>query len=165
MALKKLDLERLKPKLSSFWPKGGPVWDGLGVNVDTKERFLVEAKAHIPELVSSPSGAKGASLLQIRTQLTRLKRALGSGAPADWSGTFYQYANRLAFLSWLRDNGELAFLVSIYFTNAPDVPKPPPTKEQWEGALTVLRSYLGLGRHGLKEHVVDVFIDTAELSA
>ena len=45
MALKKLDLERLKPKLASFWPKGGPVWDGLGINVDTKERFLVEAKA------------------------------------------------------------------------------------------------------------------------
>ena len=160
-ALKALDLERLEPELAKFWPPRGPVWDALGVGVGTEERFLVEAKAHIPELVSSPTGAQGSSLQQIRRRLDAVKRSLGSGAPADWSGPFYQYANRLAYLGWLRSHDVPAFLVSIYFTNAPDVPEPV-SSLQWEGALAVLRSYLGLGRRGLKQYVLDIFIDAVQ---
>ena len=133
------------------------------MGIDTGERFLVEAKAHIPELVSSPSGAQGASLRRIRSRLTSLKRVLGSGAPADWSGPFYQYANRLAYLHWLHLQHVRAFLVSIYFTNAPDVPEPA-TQAQWEGTLRVMRSYLGFGQHRLKAYVVDVFVDASHLT-
>jgi len=162
-ALRALDLEHLERTLASFWPARGPVWDALGVGLGTDERFLVEAKAHIPELVSSPTGAQGSSLRQIRRRLTDLKRSLRSGAPADWTGPFYQYANRLAYLDWLRAQGTPAFLVSVYFVNAPDVPEPV-SKPQWEGALRVLCSYLGLGRHRLKPYIVDVFFDVLQLA-
>jgi hypothetical protein len=54
-------------------------------------------------------------------------------------------------------------LVSVYFTNAPDVPRPV-SQPEWQGALAVIRSYLGLSeQHRLKRYVVDVFIDVAEL--
>ncbi len=157
-ALEALDLGRMGPALAAFWPARGPVWDALGVGVGTEERFLVEAKAHIAELASRPTSAQGRSLRQIRQRLDELKRSLRSGAPADWSGSFYQYSNRLAYLHWFRGQRVPAFLVSIYFTDAPDVPEPA-NREQWQGALRLLRSYMGLGRHRLKPFIIDLFID------
>jgi hypothetical protein len=157
-ALEALNLGRMRPALAAFWPARGPVWDALGVGIDTEERFLVEAKAHIPELVSSPTAAQGRSLHQIRRRLDELKRSLKSRAPADWSGAFYQYSNRLSYLDWFRTHGVSAFLVSVYFTDAPDVPEPA-TRHQWEGALSVVRSYMGLASHRLKPFIVDLFID------
>src|SRR5438132_8030302 len=54
--------------LKGFWPRGGPVWDALALTRSRKPIFI-EAKAHIPELVSSPSAAKGRSLALIRQSL------------------------------------------------------------------------------------------------
>ncbi len=163
-ALDALGLGKLRDELARFWPARGPVWDALGVGKETAECFLLEAKAHIPEVVSSPSKAQGRSRTRIRGRLNDLKRSLGSTAPADWSGTFYQYANRLAYLHWLRSHHVPAFLVSVYFTNAPDVPNAVKSPAEWQGALTVIRTYLGLGRqHPLKPFVVDVFVDVEQL--
>jgi hypothetical protein len=94
--------------------------------------------------------------------LEGLKKSLGSKAPVDWSGAFYQYANRLAYLDWLRREGVSAFLVSVYFTNAPDVPRSA-TAEQWQGAISLLHAYLGLGGHRLKPYTIDIFIDALTL--
>jgi len=163
-ALDALGLGKLRDELARFWPARGPVWDALGVGKETSECFLLEAKAHIPEVVSSPSKAQGHSRTRIRGRLNDVKRSLGSKAPADWSGTFYQYANRLAYLHWLRSHHVPAFLVSVYFTNAPDVPQPVTSRAEWNGALTVIRTYLGLGRqHPLKPFVIDVFVDVDEI--
>jgi hypothetical protein len=83
--------------------------------------------------------------------------------PEAQSGT-YQYANRLAYLHWLRSHDIPAFLVSVYFTNAPDVPNTVRSQDEWQGALTVIRTYLGLGRkHPLKPFVVDVFVDVEQM--
>ncbi|MCC7017844.1 MAG: hypothetical protein IT564_11645, partial [Rhodospirillales bacterium] len=50
--------------LEEFWPRRGPVWDGLAVS--SKQNFiLVEAKAHIPEALSPPSQAGEASKKRI----------------------------------------------------------------------------------------------------
>ena len=157
-ALRALDLGDLGAELTRFWPARGPVWDALGVGRANQERFLVEAKAHIQELVSTPTGAKAGALTRIRKRLTDLKRSLHSKAPADWAGTFYQYSNPLAYLDWLRRRQVPAFLVCIYFTHAPDVPEPV-GRRQWEGALSVLHSYLGLGTHRLKPFILDLFLD------
>ena len=163
-ALDALGLGTLRDELARFWPARGPVWDALGVGKETGECFLLEAKAHIPEVVSSPTKAQGHSRSRIRGRLNDLKRSLGSTAPADWSGTFYQYANRLAYLHWLRSHNIPAFLVSVYFTNAPDVPNTVRSQDEWQGALTVIRTYLGLGRkHPLTPFVVDVFVDVDEI--
>ena len=84
--------------------------------------------------------------------------------PEAQSGTFYQYANRLAYLHWLRSHNIPAFLVSVYFTNAPDVPNTVRSQDEWQGALTVIRTYLGLGRkHPLKPFVIDVFVDVEQM--
>src|SRR5687767_14622421 len=87
--------------LSGFWPARGPQWDALG-RTSRGEPLLVEAKAHIPELLSPRTRATGRSLSTIRAALARVKRAVGSRAEADWSTTYYQYTNRLAHLYLLR---------------------------------------------------------------
>src|SRR5688572_19638636 len=76
--------------LTAFWPARGPQWDALG-RTGRGEPLLVEAKAHIPELLSPPCQAAGHSLSVIKASLDRVKRALGSRASADWCMTYYQY--------------------------------------------------------------------------
>jgi hypothetical protein len=126
--------------------------------------LLVEAKAHIPEAVSSPTGATEPAASIIRKSLDDTKAFLGSTAPCDWATAFYQYTNRLAHLYFLRElNRQPAFLVFIYFTHAPDVPDAP-SKEEWRGALRLLHSYIGVGRNRLSPFVVDLFLDARQLA-
>ena len=51
-------------KLKDFWPPRGPQWDALG-RIFKTAYFLVEAKAHVTELISSPAATreKGSDLL------------------------------------------------------------------------------------------------------
>lgn len=54
------------------------------------------------------------------------KHFLQAEPGCDWTERFYQYANRLAFLYFLREvNGIEAYLVFLYFLNDPhhDGPK------------------------------------------
>lgn len=82
----------------------------------------------------------------------------------DWTSTFYQYANRIAHLYFLRQqNGVRAHLVNVYFTGATDVDGPA-TQEEWRGAITVVEAYLGLRRHRLSKYVHKAFIDVAPLA-
>ena len=64
----------------------------------------MEAKAHIAEMVTAPTQARGESALQqIQESLRRVKAFVNSKAPVDWSTNFYQYSNRLAHLYFLRE--------------------------------------------------------------
>jgi len=153
---------KLRP-LTDFWPKRGPVWDGLA-RTSGGEAVLVEAKAHIPELVSPRSRASEPALGKIAASMRSVQKALApqSVDVVDWTGTFYQYANRIAHLYFLReDNGEHVHLVNIYFVNAPDVA--PTSRAEWEGALKVVECYLGVGRHRLSKYMHKIFIETAQL--
>jgi hypothetical protein len=76
--LKKLGiLNKIKYPLIDFWPDYGPQWDALGVNKISKaddEIILIEAKANIPEMVSSGTGAKNPqSINKIRNSLDEVK--------------------------------------------------------------------------------------------
>jgi hypothetical protein len=104
--------------LNAFWPRGGPVWDGLA-RTDRGQVVLVEAKAHIPEGVTSPMGAKSPqSVEMIQSSLAETKAYLRSNTPADWTQIFYQYANRLAHLYFLRVKNDVdAYLLMLYFYN------------------------------------------------
>jgi hypothetical protein len=127
--------------------------------------LLVEAKAHIPEAVSSPTEATEQAVSIIRKSLDDAKTFFGSTAPCDWATAFYQYTNQLAHLYFLRElNRQPAFLVYIYFTHAPDVPDAP-SEEEWRGAHRLLHSYIGVGGSRLSPFVVDLFIDARELAA
>src|SRR5438045_3142137 len=49
--LQKLRVRLDKRALATFWPSRGPMWDALG-RTESGELLLVEAKAHIAEMVS-----------------------------------------------------------------------------------------------------------------
>ena len=81
----------------------------------------------------------------------------------NWSGKFYQYTNRLAHLYFLREKCKKeAYLIFIYFIGDVSV-SGPETKQEWEGAIKVLHSYLGISHHKLSKYMIDIFIDIKSL--
>lgn len=153
-----LDLLRInldKYPLNEFWPRRGPQWDALGRRESTGEVFLVEAKSHIPELISSLQATDRASKKRILDSLNKTKVALGSKTDFDWTKTFYQYANRLAHLHLLRMNGIKAYLIFVCFTGDYEMGGPSNFAE-WEGAFRLMNRCLGLKEHVLSKFVVEV---------
>lgn len=152
-----------KRELSEFWPRGGPVWDGLG-RTTAGEVLLIEAKAHIQEMVSPASKASEASLRPIEKGLAETRAALAPRTTVSWSGTFYQYTNRIAHLYFLRTlNRANVRLVFLYFVGDADVDGPT-SRSEWEGAIKVTEAYLGLRRHKLSRVVHHAFVDVGSLS-
>lgn len=101
--------DKITVPLHNFWPSRGPQWDALGVT-EAEEVILVEAKANLKELKSPGSKAGEQSLALIKQTLDEVKEDLGIGAQFDWTKTYYQYANRVAHLYYLRElNGIKAF--------------------------------------------------------
>ena len=149
--------------LASFWPNGGPVWDGLGRS-EQGHLILIEAKSHIAEI--SPSGTKAmaeSSKTLIKSSLDEAKKFYGSSAEAEWSQTYYQYTNRLAHLYLLRQLNELpAFLVNAYFVNDDEM-RGPASREEWRDELKRIKALLGIGPHALDKYAVDLFSDVKHL--
>ncbi len=162
--LNRLGTQLRQRELFSFWPPRGPMWDGLARTSDG-ELLLIEAKAHIAEMVSPASRASASSRMEIEKALAETRKALAPRTTVSWSGTFYQFTNRLAHLYLLRTlNRKPARLVFIYFIGDDDMGGPT-TREEWEGAIKVTEVYLGLGRHKLSRFVHHVFVDVNELRA
>jgi hypothetical protein len=153
----KLDLYPLKV----FWPPNGPQWDGLGKS-DSGKLFLVEAKSHIPELISTFKGTRKASIDKVRGSLEETKQRLGVKADYNWLTPFYQYANRIAHVYQLRKNKLDAWLVNVYFVNDLEM-KGSKTADEWKGAIRLLHSCLGLRERLIQKWVVDVFIDATTM--
>ncbi len=162
--LKMLGCYPLRVPLERFWPARGPQWDGLGRS--EKSVFLVEAKANIPELLSSPMKAKDdRSVRLIRKSLEETKRFVYSRSTADWSKAFYQYTNRLAHLYYLTHlNGISAYLICLYFTGDASVDGHPTTRDEWRGAVRLMKEFLGIGKgNRLSPFTVDIYIDVSEI--
>lgn len=140
----------LETPLNDFWPKRGPQWDALG-KTKNGTVFLVEAKANKKELKSPASKAKEKSMALINKSFTKTKKYLEINNNIDWSAKYYQYTNRIAHLFYLRVLNNIdAYLVNIYFLNDKDV-EGPKTKEEWEAAILVMKTYLGVGRYKLSK--------------
>ncbi|MFQ5420243.1 MAG: hypothetical protein ACE5EY_07760 [Anaerolineae bacterium] len=153
-----LEINLGKTTLSDFWPLRGPQWDALGKSSEEKI-FLVEAKAHIAELNSSGTQAKGKSREQIQRSLEETRKYLQATEVVDWASSFYQYTNRLAHLYLLRELNDLpAYLVFVYFVNDEEMAGPK-SKEEWQGALKLLHTYLGVGRNKLSKYILEVFVN------
>ncbi len=150
-----LDRRELIPSLKTFWPPGGPQWDALGKG-SGGEVVLVEAKAHFAEM-SSDCGAGEKSRVLIDKALSYTKSNLGAPASADWSRQYYQYANRLAHVTFLREQGVKAWLVFLYFYGDTDMGGPASASE-WEERLTKVHDHLGLRGDLLDKGVVNVFL-------
>jgi hypothetical protein len=164
-ALRQVGIESLpKTPLKDFWPNRGQVWDGLG-NSSSGRPVLVEAKAHIPEMVSGPSAATAeASVELIRRSLSATRKHLAPRSRVDWNGPFYQYANRLAFQFFLRRlNGIDSSLVFLYFTNAVDMAGPA-TEAEWHGAIRLVHACLGLPGDLSEFGVFKAFVDARRLT-
>jgi len=148
-----LGLGALHPALADFWPRGGPQWDALGRAGPAV--VLVEAKAHLREFMTTPSQAAPPSLRKIRAAFSAIQADLGIDPPSDWSRIFYQYANRLAHLWWLRRQGVEAHLLFVSFLGD-DTPgiEGPVRHETWEAAFALADHALGLpARHRLSAFV------------
>lgn len=159
--LKLLDVKLEKLPLDEFWPKGGPQWDALGRSTSGK-LFLVEAKSHISELISTLQAKDENSVKRILKSLREVKDYLGSKTDFDWPKGFYQYANRLAHLYLLRKNEIRAYLVFVYFINDSQV-KGPTTVSEWKGAIKLLHSCLRIERNKLTKYIANIFVDVNQL--
>lgn len=144
--------------LLDFWPKRGPVWDGLGKTANG-DLLLIEAKSHIAELISHEKAKDPSSRKKIHTSLLETKGFLRSESNFDWSNFFYQYANRVAHLYFLRELKKLPiFLVFVYFLKDEEM-NGPNLKEEWEGALNLQKILLGMKNHRLSKFIFEIFID------
>lgn len=166
--VERLGIDLSNHPLGAFWPQRGPVWDGLGTT-DRRQPLLLEAKAHVKEINSSPTSARGKSLARIRESLSETKLFMGSKSGVDWATCFYQYTNRLAHLYLMREKNKLdAYLIFLYFLNAREMSASdtlvPETKAEWESAITLMERFLGLPtRHKLSPYIIHAFVDTADI--
>ncbi len=147
----------------SWWPHGRGIqtWDAVGrVRVeDVDEWLLVEAKAHTREIVSSCGAETG--LRRIESALNETKGHLGAPEPSDWLSGYYQYANRLAALSFLDRHAVPARLLFIYFVgHAPWQGRDTPLDEHgWTAALAAQEQRLGVpAGHPLENRVHKLFL-------
>ena len=161
--LKKIGLTELTEELIKFWPQNGPQWDALGKTSDGKAFILVEAKANVPELISFCGAKDKESLKTISKGLDDTQSWLNCiGPKIDWKCGFYQYANRLAHLYFLRKKaGKEAYLIFLYFIA--DLTHISTSREAWNSALKLQKKLMGLSAKSLTGKVIDLFINTNEI--
>lgn len=161
--IERLRFSNLPRPLATFWPRSGARWDGLARAGNRV--VLIEAKAHIDEMVTDPSSASPQSLDMILRAIAETKNYVQARKRSRWDAAFYQYVNRWAHLYHLRVLNKLnAYLVFVYFTDAPDVPLAASVPE-WKAAIRVVKAALGLNKpNRLTKYVADVFISARELA-
>jgi len=153
-----LGINSTELKLKEFWPNRGPQWDALGRASREGPYFLMEAKANIPELISDCQAKAPASLKLIKNSFRETQKYLNCESHIDWTKGSYQYANRIAYLYFLRClNNVEAYLVFVYFIN--DRTHIPTKKSEWEGAIQLQKRLMGLSKHKLQKYIIDVFIN------
>lgn len=154
--LERLGAADLAPMLADAWPSLGPQWDALG-RTDRGDLLLVEAKAHVSELLSPGTQSVGASRLKIETTLSECAQSLNAKPLAPWADTLYQLTNRLAHLWLLRRAGKPAWLVLVNFLDDADVDGPHSHRE-WEAAYEVAWHVLGVPRqHALSRYILHLY--------
>ncbi|NUQ62780.1 MAG: hypothetical protein HUU20_09835 [Pirellulales bacterium] len=154
----RLNVELRKP-LKDFWPRNGPQWDGLARS--GRKVALIEAKSHLDELASPRCGAGHKSFVRISRSMLETQMYMSVTPKIDWTGTGYQYANRIAHLYFLRHLNDIdAHMVFVYFANDPTVRKPV-SESQWDGAIRFMDVLLGIRRNRLSTFIHHVVIDVS----
>lgn len=114
-----------------------------------------------PKGVEIPGTKAGEqSLALINQSLDEVKTGLGIGAQIDWTKTYYQYANRVAHLYYLRELNEIkAFLINVFFIGDHSVNGPASIKE-WQVPIEQTKKLLWLDHPNiLQPYMFDLFID------
>ena len=142
--MKKVGLGSHLKELQDFWPKRGPVWDGLA-KADDGTILLFEAKAHISEFFGMGTKARDmSSLEQIVKSLKEAADYIGARFDLDsWTDALYQTANRLAYLYFLNVKlGVKAKLFYLIFLNDRAVATKNETKELWQQAIAIAERFI-----------------------
>jgi len=156
-----LGIKLTKKELKAFWPSQGPQWDALG-RIKKEAYFLIEAKAHVSEIISSSQAKAKSSVSLINKSLRETAKYLNLKPGIDLTKGFYQYSNRLAHLYLLRVlNNIPTYLVFVYFLN--DHTHISTSREEWNGALQLMHSFLGTHKNKLSKYIIEVFIDIKKL--
>lgn len=160
--LQKIGHPELTVALAAFWPSRGPQWDALG-KTDAGEIILVEAKSHLDEVFSDGCKASPASRQKIENALDLVAARLKAKPLIEWTGPFYQTANRIAHLHFLTQIGVNAKLAFVCFTGDREMDGPE-TPDKWLGLLHAVNRMLGIpNSHSLKDRIVYVFPDVRNL--
>ncbi|HEX4081307.1 MAG TPA: hypothetical protein VHX61_20785 [Rhizomicrobium sp.] len=160
--LDRIQCAQLNSALGEFWPARGPQWDALGRS-DKGDVLLVEAKAHIDELCSPPTQASESSRVQIQAALAEAAQACHASPRTAWTDMFYQLANRIAHLYFLRREGVPAWLVLVNFVGGTEMNGPLSARE-WIAAYQVAYHVMGLGeRNPFSRFIMHLYPDVAEL--
>jgi hypothetical protein len=142
--------------LRDFGQSAAPQWDALGIS-DRSDVLIVEAKAHIAELNSPPSAAGEKSMRIIQIALDEAALAFGVPAHIKWNTKFYQLANRLAHLHFLRKLGVPAWLVLANFVGDKDM-RGPVDERTWDVEYEKAFAALGITANApLLQHVLHVY--------
>lgn len=161
--LRRVGAGDLVMRLDEFWPRRGPQWDALGVS-NAGDILLVEAKANLPELNSPGTAAGEMSRARINAALANTAKALACEQKSPWSSTYFQLANRLAHLWFLRAHGYPAWLVLVNFVGDADVGGPH-TAAEWEAAYQDAEREMGLSAiHALSPYIVHLYPHVSELT-
>lgn len=158
--LRRIGHPELIEALRCFWPSRGPQWDGLARDASSAV-YLFEAKAHLGEMASTCQ-ASLASRVQIAMALNEAKTAFGAAPGADWLIGYYQYANRVAHLHFLRRAGVNAWLVFLYFTHDAEMGGPD-SEAIWRAHLEDIHKRLGFPPETYLSGVINVFVDSRDL--
>lgn len=147
--------------LESFWPRGGPVWDGLA-QTSRGDVIIVEAKSHVSEMVSSCQAGRDSWKL-INGSLAEAAAYYHADHPNNWTDRYYQYANRLAHLFFLRHvNNIPVWLVFVYFVYDSGMGGPS-SEDEWRQAIADIHKHLGCKTESPIPYVVDLFVDVEQL--
>jgi len=153
-----------------YWPQTGnpPNWDAIGVSNEngTETFLLVEAKAHFEECMNDCKASEGSRKIIIsafRKVMPTVQKAVSE--PEDWLRKYYQYANRIAMLYFLRENNISAKLLFIYFTGDTFPGKKcPQTADQWNKKIEKIHNHLKIDDDAdLMKHVKHVILPVIDM--
>jgi len=153
------------------WPRSGtpPQWDGvarLGARGQEPRWLLFEAKANHPEFTGAPCRASERSRDTIVRTLGKAKSRWQVHRDFDWTGTYYQHANRLAIIAFLEKHSIPATLVEIFFfgEHFPDGRACPAKADEWQPLIAARGLTLGLPATGMDSAVTPVFLPALTLA-
>ena len=162
--LEAVNLKELADDLRDFWPRRGPQWDGLArLEKDGQLTgiVLVEAKSYPEEMRGQGCKAKLESQKRIKRSTKAAKAWFHAKPSAKWLGPYYQFANRLSHIYFLRKKVRIkAWLVNLCFVDDKTMKEKATKKEVWKAKLKCAKNELGF--KGEVQYVADVFLDARD---
>ncbi len=144
---------RLQGDWAGYWPQQGnvPNWDAVGqIEIGGITHWLlVEAKSHLAE-IESACGAEpqGPGEAKILAALEQTAHSIGSDVDVRrWLRPYYQFANRLAVVDFLRRSAVPAVALNVYFLGdrfpESDRVVCPAGAREWEPTLEAMYAHVG----------------------